>query len=135
MKLKKHYFFFLIQLWILNWNYHQQNQQEPPLCCSVVDNVQIAFKLSQYFFLHFEFNYLAILRKDDISHFFNFLADLFIKITNISVTAYLLRGINSPIPPIDFLAKYIFIHFLVWIEIIQPFLNLEGASKCISQHR
>ena len=135
MKLKKHYFFFLIQLWILNWNYHQQNQQEPPLCCSVVDNVQIAFKLSQYFFLHFEFNYLAILRKDDISHFFNFLADLFIKITNISVTAYLLRGINSPIPPIDFLAKYIFIYFLVWIEIIQPFLNLEGASKCISQHR
>ena len=68
--------------------------------------MQIAFKLSQYFFLHFEFNYLAILREDDISHFFNYLADLFVEITNISVTAYLLRGINSPIPPIDFLAKY-----------------------------
>ena len=35
------------------------------------------------------------------------------------------RDIDSPIP--DFLSKYLFV--FLWIEIIQPFLNLEGASK------
>ena len=33
-----------------------------------------------------------------------------------------------------FLWKYLFIYCFIWIEIIQLFLNLEGASKCISQH-
>ena len=47
--------------------------------------------------------------------------------------------INSPISqftkPRFFLWKYLFIYCFIWIEIIQLFLNLEGASKCISQHR
>ena len=33
-----------------------------------------------------------------------------------------------------FLLKYLCIHCFFWIEIIQLSLNLEGASKCISQH-
>ena len=30
-------------------------------------------------------------------------------------------------------SKYLFINCFFWIEIIQTFLNLEGASKCISK--
>ena len=33
-----------------------------------------------------------------------------------------------------FFSKCLFIYCFFWIEIIQPFLNLEGASKCISLH-
>ena len=48
---------------------------------------------------------------------------------------YLVHAINSPIHQSTiFLSKYLFIHCFFWIEIIQPFLNLKGASKCISQH-
>ena len=40
---------------------------------------------------------------------------------------------NSPNPQFFYRNIYLFIGFF-WIEIIQPFLNLKGASKCISQH-
>jgi len=49
---------------------------------------------------------------------------------------YLVCDTNSPIhqSTIFFLSKYPFIYCFFWIEIIQPFLNLQGASKCISQN-
>ena len=52
---------------------------------------------------------------------------------------YLVRDINSPIPQFTnprFFYRHIhtFIGFFFCIEIIQPFINLEGAIKCISQH-
>ena len=51
---------------------------------------------------------------------------------------YLVRDINSPIPKFTyprFFYRIIYRYYcFFWIEIIQPFLNLEGASKCILQH-
>ena len=55
------------------------------------------------------------------------------------VFLYLVRDINSPIPkftnPRFFYRNiHLFIVFF-WIEIIQPFTNLKGASKCISKRQ